>query len=50
MINRPHQRETGYHANNKISFEWLLLCFMAKNLLTRYRAAPPANNTKHQQS
>ena len=50
MIGRSDDRHIHYHTDNEIGFEWLFLCFMAKELLSGYRATPPANNAKQQQS
>lgn len=50
MIGRSDDRHIHYHTDNEVGFEWLFLCFMAKELLSGYRATPPANNAKQQQS
>lgn len=50
MIGRSDDRHIHYHTDNEVGFEWLFLCFMAKELLSDYRATPPANNAKQQQS
>ncbi len=46
MIGRSDDRHIHYHTDNEVGFEWLFLCFMAKELLSGYRAPPPANNAK----
>lgn len=46
MIGRSDDRHIHYHTDNEVGFEWLFLCFMAKELLGGYRATPPANNAK----
>lgn len=38
MIGRSDDRHIHYHTDNKVGFEWLFLCFMAKELLSGYRA------------
>ena len=43
MIGRSDDRHINYHTDNKVGF-------MAKELLSGYRATPPANNAKQQQS
>lgn len=49
MIDCSNDRYIHYHTDNEVGFEWLFLCFMAKDLLTHYCAAPSANNTEYQQ-
>lgn len=41
MIGRSDDRHINYHTDNKVGFEWLFLCFMAKDLLSGYRAPHP---------
>ena len=48
MIGRSDDRHIHYHTDNEVGFEWLFLCFVAKELLTCYRAGPSADNAKHQ--
>lgn len=49
MIDCSNDRYIHYHTDNEVGFEWLFLCFMAKDLLTRYRARPTTHNAKQQQ-
>lgn len=49
MVNRRHHGDADDNAQEKVGFERLLLCFMAKELLAHNGARPASGHAKYQQ-
>lgn len=49
-IRRRDDDNIQYHTDDEVCFEWLLLGFMAKEMLPNKRATPPAHSPEYQQS